>query len=116
MASITVRNLDEWVKQRLRVRAAANGRSMEQEVRDILRAAVDEAHSIKQRSSDYHPCTRFAPSRRRRARHSTTRCHERTAPSPAFTGKRCHDILCATKPIPVRSEGSSWANLMVRSR
>jgi plasmid stability protein len=43
MASITVRNLDEWVKQRLRVRAAANGRSMEQEVRDILRAAVDEA-------------------------------------------------------------------------
>ena len=42
MATITVRNLDEWVKQKLRVRAAANGKSMEQEVRDILRAAVEE--------------------------------------------------------------------------
>lgn len=42
MATITVRNLDEWVKQKLRVRAAANGKSMEQEVRDILRTAVEE--------------------------------------------------------------------------
>ena len=42
MATITVRNLDEWVKQSLRVRAAANGKSMEQEVRDILRAAVED--------------------------------------------------------------------------
>lgn len=40
MASITVRNLDEELKQRLRVRAAANGRSMEQEVREILRVAL----------------------------------------------------------------------------
>ena len=42
MASITVRNLDERVKQKLRVRAAANGKSMEQEVRDILRIAVED--------------------------------------------------------------------------
>ncbi len=42
MASITVRNLDEGLKRRLRVRAAENGRSMEQEARDILRAALDE--------------------------------------------------------------------------
>ena len=42
MASITVRNLDDGLKQRLRVRAAENGRSMEQEARDILRAALDE--------------------------------------------------------------------------
>lgn len=42
MASITVRNLDEGLKRRLRIRAAENGRSMEQEVRDILRAALDE--------------------------------------------------------------------------
>ena len=42
MASITVRNLDESLKRRLRVRAAENGRSMEQEARDILRAALDE--------------------------------------------------------------------------
>lgn len=42
MASITVRNLDEGLKRRLRIRAAENGKSMEQEARDILRAALDE--------------------------------------------------------------------------
>lgn len=40
MANITVRNLDEGLKQRLRVRAAENGRSMEQEVREILKEAL----------------------------------------------------------------------------
>ena len=40
MASITIRNLDDAVKQRLRMRAAEHGRSMEEEVRDILRQAV----------------------------------------------------------------------------
>ena len=40
MASITVRNLDEGLKRRLRIRAAENGTSMEQEARDILRAAL----------------------------------------------------------------------------
>ena len=38
MASITIRNLDDDVKTRLR--AAGNGRSMEEEVRLILREAV----------------------------------------------------------------------------
>lgn len=42
MASITVRNLDDGLKRRLRIRAAENGRSMEQEARDILRAALEE--------------------------------------------------------------------------
>ena len=42
MASITVRNLDDSLKRRLRIRAAENGRSMEQEVRDILRSALNE--------------------------------------------------------------------------
>jgi plasmid stability protein len=36
MASITIRNLDDDIKQRLRVRAAEHGRSMEEEARDIL--------------------------------------------------------------------------------
>lgn len=36
MASITIRNLDEEVKRRLRIRAAEHGRSMEEEVREIL--------------------------------------------------------------------------------
>ncbi len=40
MASITIRNLEEDVKQRLRIRAAKNGTSMEQEARDILRCSL----------------------------------------------------------------------------
>ena len=40
MASITIRNLDDDVKTRLRVRAAENHRSMEEEVRIILRDTV----------------------------------------------------------------------------
>ena len=40
MASITIRDLDDALKARLRVRAAENGRSMEEEVRAILRAAL----------------------------------------------------------------------------
>ena len=43
MASITVRNLDEGVKTRLRVRAARRGRSMEDEAREILRTALATA-------------------------------------------------------------------------
>lgn len=42
MASITIRNLDEQTKERLRVRAAHRRRSMEDEARNILRAAVAE--------------------------------------------------------------------------
>ena len=41
MASITIRKLDDDLKQRLRVRAAEHGHSMEQEARDILEAALD---------------------------------------------------------------------------
>jgi plasmid stability protein len=40
MASITIRNLDEQTKARLRVRAAHRNRSMEDEARNILRAAL----------------------------------------------------------------------------
>ncbi len=42
MASITIRNLDDQVKTRLRVRAAGNGRSMEEEARVILGDAVGD--------------------------------------------------------------------------
>ena len=42
MASITIRNLDHGLKGRLRVRAAENGRSMEEEARDTLRRTVGE--------------------------------------------------------------------------
>ncbi|MDF3812380.1 MULTISPECIES: plasmid stabilization protein [Rhodopseudomonas] len=40
MAVMTIRNIDDAIKKRLRVRAAINGRSMEDEARDILRAAL----------------------------------------------------------------------------
>ena len=40
LASLTVRRLDARLKQQLRLRAAANGRSMEDEVRAILRSAT----------------------------------------------------------------------------
>jgi plasmid stability protein len=39
MSSITIRNLDPAIKERLRVRAAERGRSMEAEARRILQAA-----------------------------------------------------------------------------
>ncbi len=42
MASITIRNLDHDIKERLRVRAAEHGRSMEEEARDILRRVMGE--------------------------------------------------------------------------
>ncbi len=40
MASITIRRLPENTKRRLRIRAARNGRSMEQEARELLEAAL----------------------------------------------------------------------------
>lgn len=40
MAQIIVRNLEDDVRDKLRDRAQSHGRSMEEEVRDILRAAV----------------------------------------------------------------------------
>ena len=40
MATMTIRNIDNQLKVRLRVRAAVNGRSMEEEARDILRCAL----------------------------------------------------------------------------
>lgn len=41
MPSITIRNLDETTKRRLRVRAASHDRSMEDEARDILRSTLN---------------------------------------------------------------------------
>ncbi len=40
MSVLTVRNLDDELKTRLRVRAAQNGRSMEAEAREILRESL----------------------------------------------------------------------------
>lgn len=40
MASIVVRNIDDALKNRLRQRASRHGRSMEEELREILRGAL----------------------------------------------------------------------------
>lgn len=60
MGTLTVRNLDDPTKQRLRLKAAANNRSMEEEARQILRAALSEpaaatnlAHSIRARFKSF---------------------------------------------------------------
>jgi plasmid stability protein len=40
VASLTIRNLDDPLKARLRIQAAVHGRSMEEEARCILRSAL----------------------------------------------------------------------------
>ena len=45
MASITILQLPENTKRRLGLRAARNGRSMEQEAREILKIAPSQADS-----------------------------------------------------------------------
>ena len=56
MASITIRNLSDDIKRRLRIQAAEHGHSMEEEAREILRVAlaqrdstVNLAHKIRER-------------------------------------------------------------------
>jgi len=60
MATLTIRNLDAALKERLRVRAAQHGHSMEAEVRDILQDTLNEpersAGNLYQRIR-----SRFAP-------------------------------------------------------
>jgi len=45
MSSITIRNLDQAIKERLRVRAAEHGHSMEAEARRILQTALSTRSS-----------------------------------------------------------------------
>ncbi|MBY5591686.1 plasmid stabilization protein [Rhizobium leguminosarum] len=52
MASMTIRDLDDALKQRLRVRAATHGRSMEDEARDILRTALATTEPVARNLAD----------------------------------------------------------------
>ena len=45
MSTLTIRNIDAAVKERLRVRAARHGRSMEAEARSILTEAALQTES-----------------------------------------------------------------------
>lgn len=61
MASMTIRNIDEKLKGRLRVQAAQHGRSMEDEARDILRAALSARSSAGGRTLVESIRARVAP-------------------------------------------------------
>ncbi len=41
MGAVSIRNLDDSVKEKLRIRAASHGKSMEAEIRSILNDAVN---------------------------------------------------------------------------
>lgn len=64
MATLTVRNLDQAVVRRLRIRAAEHGRSAEAEHREILRTVLtgDEQASTRKQAA-----ARLAEFRRRTA-------------------------------------------------
>ena len=67
MATLTIRDLPEDVRDKLRIRAAENRRSMEAEVRALLGQAVDDP-SATQRTADWDDAVReardaFAPFR-----------------------------------------------------
>lgn len=61
MSSITIRNLDPAVKERLRVRAAQHGHSMEAEVRRILQATLDAPERPRARNLYERIRARFEP-------------------------------------------------------
>ena len=56
-ASITIRNLDPALKERLRIRAAQHGQSMEAEARRILQTALtpQEAPPVRHLSTGFAP-------------------------------------------------------------
>jgi plasmid stability protein len=58
VATLTIRNLDDDVKAGLSLRAARHGRSMEEEVRQILKQAVQSPADDKGLGSRIH--NRFA--------------------------------------------------------
>jgi plasmid stability protein len=60
MATLTIRNLDQAMKERLRVRAAEHGRSMEAEARRILQTALAEPLHRAQRNLYERIHARFA--------------------------------------------------------
>jgi antitoxin FitA len=61
MATLTIRNLDAALKERLRVRAAQHGHSMEAEVRDILKQTLKEPDRPLQPNLYERIRARFAP-------------------------------------------------------
>jgi plasmid stability protein len=61
MSSITIRNLDPAIKERLRVRAAEHGHSMEAEARRILQTTLEPSPKPPNRNLYDRIRSRFAP-------------------------------------------------------
>jgi plasmid stability protein len=61
MTSNANRNLDPAIKERLRIRAAEHGHSMEAEVRRILQSTVNGSERPQGLSLSERICARFAP-------------------------------------------------------
>src|SRR5271154_1796500 len=61
MATLTIRKLDADLKERLRVRAAQHGHSMEAEARDILKENLKEPERPPERNLYERIRARFAP-------------------------------------------------------
>lgn len=59
--TLTIRNVDAILKERLRVRAARHGQSMEAEVRQILKATLAESEGMPQPNLAEAIRRRFAP-------------------------------------------------------
>jgi len=58
MASLTIRNIEDKTKQVLRLRAARHGKSLEEEVRSILRRAVSEEEQPKRTHGNLYDAIR----------------------------------------------------------
>ena len=71
MPTLTIRRLDEKTKAKLRIQAAENGRSMEEEAREILRSSLNLvesektglAESIRKRFAPFHDVELSIPKR-----------------------------------------------------
>jgi plasmid stability protein len=61
MAMLTIRNLDPAIKERLRVRAAQHGRSMEAEARAIFQTVLNAPKRPPERNLYERIRARFAP-------------------------------------------------------
>ncbi len=58
MTDITIRNVDEQLKERLLTRASGHGQSMEAEARDILRQALQEERVSTSASTNLYEAIR----------------------------------------------------------
>ena len=81
MSSIAIRNLDPAVKERLRIRAAQHGHSMEAEARSILQSTLKEPERLPARNLYERIRARFEPPwRRGRSRAAAASAGSRSAP------------------------------------